>query len=111
MSIGAVTLGTKAGDAEFRSIALVKVSMPGDTAYPTGGTLLVGAAIAAALGTAVTILGIIPQDCGGFVPAYLPATDALKVYEQSGVDDTALDEVDATTDLHTTTFNFIAICI
>jgi hypothetical protein len=57
------------------------------------------------------VLAVVGQDCGGYVPVYVPGTDALKVYE-SGVENagkTPLAEVTAATNLSSVTFNVLVI--
>jgi hypothetical protein len=101
--------------------SLIKCSFPGDTAYPTGGTLK--AAINTALATALkaivaaatdknvrglsepTIKGIIPGDCGQYVPSWVTAG----LFVRDGGHAT-WDEVGNGTALNGTTFNVTLIC-
>ncbi len=110
MALGTVTVGTNV-NIPLDHCLLVPVSFAGDGAYPTGGTLLFSATtgIAAAL-HGRSIVGIIPQDCGGYLVTYLPATDALKVYWNQSADDVPAEEVDGTPSLASVTFHLILIC-
>jgi len=85
------------------------LAFTGDASYSTGGFAGFGAAVKAFFGDGRQVVAVVGQDCGGYVVAYVPATDKLKVFEQSGADDTPLDEVDATTNLSGVTFNVLAI--
>jgi hypothetical protein len=100
---------------------LFKVSFPGDTAYPTGGTLKAAVTtalqtaiktVAAAAGDAnvravedVTIFDVIPGDCGQYIPSWVTA--GLKVRDGG---DPALAEVGPATPLNGTTFNVTFVC-
>ncbi len=88
------------------------ISFPGDSLYPTGGTAAFQAFVRTCLNKgAVEIIAVIPQDCGGYVPAYDKANDKLKVY--FGDFDPAaaapLAEVVDTTDLDGVTFRVLVI--
>ena len=85
------------------------LSFTGDSSYPTGGTTGMTASLQAFTGDHRTIVGIVGQDCGGYVPEYVPSTDALKVYE-SGVESASkapLAEVANATNLSSVTFNVL----
>ncbi len=84
------------------------LTFAGDTSYPTGGTVGFGAAIKAFYQDGRQVLAVIGQDCGGYVPVYLPGTDALKVYKSAG-SAAAMVEVSNATDLSGTTFNVLVI--
>jgi hypothetical protein len=109
MALGTFTFPDKA-DSQGPTF-FTRVSVTGDTSYPAGGTTGLLAALRAHHKDQRAILGIIPQDCGGYMLTYIPSTDKLKVYEN---DPTAgaegpLPEVDATDNLGATTFIFIVI--
>lgn len=108
MAIGAITSGDQAGAKPSTPVFVDFLSFAGDGAYPSGGTLGFQASVRAALGDQREILAVIGQDCGGYVPVYLPGTDALKVYEQTNVATSPLIET-ATADLSGTTFNVVVI--
>lgn len=84
------------------------LTFAGDASYPTGGTLGFGAAIKAFYQDGRQVLAVIPQDCGGYQPCYLPGTDALKVYESNSAGD-PMEEVANATNLSGVTFNVLVI--
>ena len=108
MAIGAITAGDQDGAKPSAPLFVDVLSFNGDDAYPTGGTTGFQAAVQAIVGDQREILAVIGQDCGGYDPVYIPATDALKVYE-SGADGSANDEVANAADLSGTTFNVVVL--
>lgn len=102
---GVVGIGAQPSAPTFFDL----MSFTGDASYGTGGFAGFGAAVKAFFKDSRQVLAVIAQDCGGYVVAYVPSTDKLKVFEQSGADDTPLDEVDATTNLSGVTFNVLVI--
>jgi hypothetical protein len=60
------------------------LTFAGDGTYPAGGTTGFQALVRAALGIDVRVIQVIPEDCGGYIPVYIPATDALKIYQCGG---------------------------
>jgi hypothetical protein len=84
------------------------ISFAGDGAYPAGGTAGFQASYRAATKNNREVLGVLPQDCGGYVPVYDKTNDKLKVYEQTNVATSPLIET-ATADLSGTTFNLIVL--
>ncbi len=100
---------------------IIYVSFPGDTSYPTGGTLAadVNAALKTALVAEVaaasdklvrgvetpTIVDIEAGDCGQYVPSWVTAG----LFVRDG-GDAAWAEVGAATPLNGTTFNIGLIC-
>lgn len=82
------------------------IHMPGDGAYPTGGTPGFEAYVREVLGleTNVDVLGVISGDSGIYVAQYDRANDKLKVRTMA-----TGAEVADTTDLSGTTFNLIVI--
>lgn len=120
MAQGVITIGTVV--ALPQGASLIKCSFPGDTAYPTGGTLKadVEAALATAIATVVaaatdknvrglsnpTVVDLIPGDCGQYVPMWDSAV-GLKVRDGGHA---TVDEVGNGTDLHGTTFNVTLVC-
>jgi len=81
------------------------VSFLGDAAYPTGGTPGFAASLSAAIGRGnLTILAVVPQDCGLHAPVYDAANDKLKVI----VGSTGLEV--APGDQSAITYNLLCIC-
>lgn len=107
MPIGPITTGDQAGAKQAPVFADV-ISFLGDDAYPAGGSLAFQTALRTAVGDQREILAVVGQDCGGYVVAYLPGTDALKVYEQTNVATSPLIET-VTADLSGTTFNVLVL--
>ena len=107
MSLGTLTrVAAKSGDSS-KPIFYDRVSFAGDSAYPTGGTTGFDALITALLGDSREVVGIIPEDCGAYMPAYLPDDDGtLKVFEGTSG---ANAEVTDTTNLSGTTFNILVL--
>jgi len=56
----------------------------------------------------VSVVHVIPQDCGQYVPQYDYANDKLKVRDGGSA---TWAEVANTTDIHTTVFNLVAVCV
>ena len=86
------------------------ISFLGEASYPAGG-MLIGDGFAKKLKSGRTVLGIIPGDCGGYVPVWIPATKAVKVYwaDNDAGADGPLVEVLATTVLSGVTFNLVVL--
>lgn len=109
MAIGAITVVRKSqvtGPVNYDEI-----SFAGDGAYPANGTAAFQAAVRAALGKGnVTILYVVPQDCGGYVPVYDNVADKLKVYyaDNNNAADGPLIE-NATANLSGTTFKLVIV--
>lgn len=90
--IGAITIETRAEDTDG-AMKLFKCSFDGDASYRTGGTEGVQAELrsaiklaAAAAGDAnvrgienVTIVDLIPGDCGPYVPSWDYASGKMKI--------------------------------
>lgn len=91
----------------------------GDDAYPAGGTPDFNVAVrdaikAAALAAvdanvrgreSVSVLYVVPQDCGQYVPSYTYSADKLFVRDGGNA-----TWAEAAGDLSTTTFNVVACC-
>jgi hypothetical protein len=90
---------------------VTRVHFSGVASYAVGGSTGLQAALRAHFGDQRTIIGIIPQDCGGYLPYYTPATDKLGAYwyDPTAGAAAALPEVATTTDLHTVTFNLVVL--
>jgi len=108
MALGAITLNDRAGDVASAPLRADIISFAGDTSYPLGGSLGLEAALAAELGVTPTILAVLPQDCGQYVPAWDFANKKLKVLDGGHA---TWDEVADTTPLNSTTFNVLVISI
>ena len=104
------TLDSETGEAPGAPTFFIRVSFPGDGAYPSDGTPDFQAFLRAAVdGRAVEIIDIIPGDCGGYIPVYDKTNDKLKVYEQTDTATAPLIET-ATSNLSGSTFNLTAVC-
>ena len=110
MAIGAITAGDQDGAKPSSPVFMDVVSFLGDDSYPAGGTLAFEATLRAVVGDSREIIAVIGQDCGGYVPVYVPSTGALKVYE-GDYDPAATGPLteNATADLSGTTFNLLVI--
>lgn len=79
MAIGAITVVNKTQITGPLNVD--QISFAGDGAYPANGTPGFQALVRTALGKGnVTILYVIAQDCGGYLPVYDNVADKLKVY-------------------------------
>lgn len=106
MALGTATVGDEAGKAPGSPTFIISLSFAGDGAYTTGGTASFQAYVRAAVsGRAVTVLGVIPQDCGIYRPMFIPSTGRLMV--RTMVDGT---QVANAADLSGTTFNLLVVC-
>jgi hypothetical protein len=107
MALGTITrVAAKSGDSS-KPVFYDRISFAGDDAYPTGGTTGFDTAIQTLLGDAREVVAVIPEDCGPYMPAYLPDdSGTLKVYEGASG---ANAEVGDTTNLSGTTFNLMVL--
>lgn len=110
MAIGAITVLEKSHAGGPLRADLI--SFAADGSYPTGGTAAFEASVRAALDVgAVDVLGVCPQDCGGYQVVYDRANDKLKVYQ--GDNDNASDapgvQVPNTTNLAAVTFVLLVL--
>lgn len=106
-----MALGTIANAETFHDRAFWhRISLPGDSAYPTGGSPI-DTALAGKIGSSNNVLAVIPQDCGGYHVAYDHVNGKLKVYRQDY--DASADgpsvEVPNATDLSAVTFNLVVV--
>ena len=107
MALGTVVVVEKS--ASLGPVRFDEVAIPGDSAYPTGGTANFTTLIRAALGVGSSeIIGMMPGDCGGYHAVYDKQNDKLKVY-RNGAINVAQVEVTATTDLSATTFRLVIV--
>jgi len=110
MALGAVTIVSKEFRKTTQSFHDV-LSFAGENPYATGGMLGLEASVEAALVEGRRIIGIIPQDCAGYLPVWVPSTNKVKVYyvDNNNAADGPLIEVPNGTDLSSITFNVILI--
>jgi hypothetical protein len=109
MALGTMTRTAGKSADTSKPVFFDRVAFLGDTSYPEGGTTGFDALITALLGDSREVIGIIPEDCGGYMPVYLPADDGtLKVYRTDQIDDPQ-EEVPDTTALDGITFNLLVI--
>lgn len=109
MAIGAITVINKTQVTGVLNVD--QISFAGDGAYPANGTPGFQALVRAALGKGnVTIIQVIPQECGGYVPLYDNTADKLKVYyaDNNNAADGPLIE-NATANLSAQTFKLTVI--
>lgn len=104
MAIGAITVVSKTQIPGPLNID--EISFAGDATYPANGTPGFQALVRTALGKGnVTIMLVVPLECGGYIPFYDAVADKLKVLysDSNNAADGPLIE-NATADLHLTTF-------
>lgn len=104
MALGTLVSVSKSGEAASTPLRCDRISFPGDSSYPTGGTPGFEALVRALLGMSVTIVDVVPGDCGDNKPEYDRANDKLKVRVIS-----TAAEVANTTNLSGVTFNLTVI--
>jgi hypothetical protein len=119
--IGTITIETRTEDTNG-TLKLFKCSFDGDSSYRTGGTAGVQEELRAAIATAaaaagdanvrgpeaVTIVDVIPGDCGDYRPCWDFANQKLKVLEGG---DPTWDEVSAGSALFGTTFHVTFVTV
>jgi hypothetical protein len=72
------------GAAHSEPLYATFIRFDGDSAYPTGGTLNFQQFFRTLCGQTRTVQAVVPQDCGNYVPVYIPGSpDKLKVYLRS----------------------------
>lgn len=108
IAAAAITVADQGGQKQSVPLYADRISFAGEASYPTGG-MLIGDGLTEKLKSGRTILGIIPGDCGGYIPVYMPATGAIKLYESDVDSDQPLKEVDAATNLAGVTFNMTVL--
>jgi len=113
MALGTMTRAAAESVQSDDALFFDSISFLGDGAYPTGGSPGLDTLVQALVGDSRDIIAVIPGDCGGYVPAYVPGTldGLLKVYQ--GDNDNAADapliEVPNATDLSSVTFTLMVI--
>lgn len=103
-----ITLEDQGGQSQSHPTFMNRISFSGEASYPTGG-MLIGAGFAEKTLSGRTVLGIVAGDCGGYVPVWIPATGAVKVYESDIDSDQPLKEVDNAANLSGITFNLVVL--
>lgn len=109
MAIGAITVINKTQVTGVLNVD--QIAFAGDGAYPANGTPGFQALVRAALGKGnVTIIHVVPQDCGGYLPVYDNVADKLKVFygDNNNAADGPLVE-NATANLSATTFKVVVL--
>ena len=108
MAIGTITKAE--GCSGPLGLFVDRISFLGDGAYPAGGTVGFLALAQAKIGASRNIIAVIPQDCGGYMPAYDHANDKLKVYEGDYSPAAVGPFVEnVTADLSAVTFNLVIL--
>lgn len=109
MALGAMTrVAAKSGDST-RPIYYDRVAFTGEASYVTGGTTGFDALIKALLGDDREVVAIVPEDCGGYAPVYLPDNGGtFKVFREAGAAG-PMEEAPATTALDGVTFNLLVL--
>jgi len=119
MSLGTITIESVKLRKDGGQV--IRMSFAGDDSYPTGGTATFSALVKTAVATAhaaagdanvrgyesLAIQGVIPQDCGQYVPSYDKANDKLFVRDGGSA---TWAEVGSGVSLAGTTFNVLALC-
>ena len=121
MAIGTITVGNRVGETVTDPTFHVAMSFAGDTSYPTGGTADFTASVVAAVKAAnaaksdanvrgrenLTVLYVIDNDCGQYVPFFDATNDKLKVLDGGSATRAEVANEEA---LNGTTFNVIVVC-
>ncbi len=108
MTIGTITITKGSGEPSQATYA-DQISFAGDASYLTPGMALKDLYQAKA-GDHRTPVAVIPGDCGGYVPVYIPSTGKLKVYYGNfDASDGPLIEVPDATNLSGVTFNLVVL--
>jgi hypothetical protein len=107
MALGTMVVVEKS--ASLGPVRYDEIAVPGDGAYPAGGTPGFTALVRTALAVgSVEIIGLMPGDCGGYHAVYDKANDKLKVYRNGAINVPQV-EVTAATDLSATTFRMVVV--
>lgn len=102
----ATTTGDDAGSMPSAPVWIDTVALAGDGAYPAGGTPGFQALFRQAAKSTRTVLGVVAQDCGGYLVSYDPVHDKLKVWRGPGALSGVLGE-NSTANLSGVTFNLL----
>jgi hypothetical protein len=106
MALGTITKNAAESGNVSKALNFDTISFLGDGAYTTGGTVAFDAAIKTLTKDGRNVIGVIPGDCGGFIPVY--SAGKLKVF-RAGATNAALEEVPNAADLSGTTFNLLVV--
>jgi len=100
------------GHAPNAPVRLDHFAITGDAAYAAGGSAAFEAFVRSELGQKVTVIGVIPGECSGYVPVYDKANDKLKIYQAlyGGGPAAPLVE-DATANQSGRTYNMIVVSV
>jgi hypothetical protein len=112
MALGTATLADTAQRDPLLNPYMFVLSFTGDTSYPTGGTTGFQAYVRSAVGLLnLTVVAVVPVECGGYLPQWDAVAGTLKVYHgnNDGGADGPLVEVPNTTALNGTTFKVLVI--
>lgn len=106
MAIANQTKIAAAGVVPSHALVAFRMSFDGDDAYATGGTANFSTVVHEAIEhkAPLTILGVVPENCGAYLPQYDKVADKLLVRQLS---DGA--EVAAAADLSGTSFTILVI--
>mgnify|MGYP000862448838 CR=1 FL=1 len=110
MALGTPTLDESAG-RNGAPVFVDLVSLLGDTSYPTGGSTGLEAALEALVGAGRKILGVIPLECGGYLPQWDLANGKLKMFygDNNNASDGPLIEVPNATALNGVTMKLLVL--
>lgn len=113
MALGTITAQTGASEMKGQPgspVYAIPLTFAGDDDYPTGGTADFTSLVRASAGVspkAVTVVAVIPCDCGAtYIPYYDAANDKLLI---RATDEGA--EASNQADLSGETFNVIVLCV
>jgi hypothetical protein len=93
MALGTVVPNTAKSTKGAEPVYHDYLVIPGDATYTAGGTTGFDAVVAAALGDDREVIGVMGQDCEGYILGYLPAGGGTLSMYEAGADAAALDEV------------------
>ncbi|MGD9676429.1 MAG: hypothetical protein AB7V19_07075 [Candidatus Bipolaricaulia bacterium] len=111
MALGTMTkTAGQSGASSPGPLFVDTISFLADASYPTGGSAF-EAAYKALVGAGREVVQVIPGDCGGYVPVFIPADGKLKVYygDFNNAGDGPLIEVPNATNLGAVTFNLTVL--
>lgn len=106
-ALGTVTVVDHVGQCPGSPIFVDYITVVGDADYATGGTSGLLAALRAKTKDSRVIVGALCVAGGGYQAQYLVASDKIIVYGTGAANKAPGTQVDASTDLHATTFGFL----
>ncbi len=111
MSLGTLTLDKRDINGPSETMYAYDISLVGVASYTTGGDTGLQAAMQAALGKTVEVMGIIDIGLnGGYVSRYDKANDKLIVLTSNGAGPAALAQFTSSGNLSGTTFKYCVLC-